>query len=336
MLPRTLTLRALALALALGLGLVAPVGAQQAASDGQVDRPAQDPRKARGLFVDPLMPAANEERVYREKIGRYAQALWIIPEAYPTKQVKGIVRAYTSRALKAKKTPMLVVYGIPGRDCGSHSSGGALKNAKQYRAWVSQVAAGVAKQKAIVIIEPDALPLFSSDVAACPTKPDGWQGMLRFASKKLGRTDAWAYLDAGHSNWTPYDERPKFLKQSGIGHIRGFSTNVSNFRTTASEKAYASKLVSGLRKLKVKGMHYVIDTSRNGREGGPYDGQVLNPPWARVGKPPKLVFQGAFDGTLWVKHPGESDGEVCGGPGSGQWSDMLADRLLGRSDSEWC
>jgi endoglucanase len=334
------SLRALALSLALGLGLVAPVAAQTPAEDGthteSLQAKGQDPRKTRGLFVDQEMWAYQEGGVYRREIGIRAQALWIIPEAYPASQVRGVVRTYTSRALKAKKTPMLVVYGIPGRDCGSHSSDGALQNAKQYRAWIRKVASGVSGQKAIVIVEPDALPLFSSSVAACPTVPDGWQGMLRFANKRLGGTDAWVYLDVGHSNWTPYDERPRFMKQSGIQYVRGFSTNVSNFRTTAAEKRYAGELLRGLKRLGVKGKHYVIDTSRNGREGGPRDGQVINPPWARVGKPPRLVFDGAFDGSLWVKHPGESDGTECGGPSSGQWSVMLADRLLGRDRSDAC
>ncbi|MGB0098994.1 MAG: glycoside hydrolase family 6 protein, partial [Nocardioides sp.] len=290
-------------------------------------------RKTRGLFVDPLMPAYKQGGVYRTKIGKRAQALWIIPEAYPKGRVKGVVRAYTSRALKAKKTPMLVVYGIPGRDCGSHSSSGALKNAKQYRAWINKVAAGVSGQKAIVIMEPDALPLFSSSVAACPTKPNGWKGMLRYANKRLGKTDAWVYLDAGHSDWRPFDDRPSFLKQAGIKHVRGFSTNVSNFRTTASEKRYATTLLQGLRSIGIKSKRYVIDTSRNGSKD-PVDADVLNPTWARVGQAPRLLFQGAFDGRLWVKHPGESDGQVNGGNSSGKWCNLLADRLLNRQPSQ--
>lgn len=318
------------------VALDVPAAAAGSSVDAATSAKPKDPRKTRGLFVDPLMPAANEERVYRDRIGRFAQAFWVIPEAYPTGQVRAKVRAYTRRALDARKTPMLVIYGIPGRDCGSHSSGGALQSAEQYRAWIRKVAAGVRGQRAMVIVEPDALPLFSSSVAACPTKPDGWQGMLRFANKRLGRTDAWVYLDAGHSNWTPYDERPAFLKKSGIKYIRGFSTNVSNFRTTASEKRYAATLLRGLRKLGVKGKRYVIDTSRNGLRGGPQDDQVLNPPWARVGQSPRLLFDGPFDGRLWVKHPGESDGTVNGGPPSGQWCDVLADRLLGRPESGSC
>jgi endoglucanase len=229
---------------------------------------------------------------------------------------------------------MLTVYGIPGRDCGGHSSSGALKNATQYRAWIRQVGSGLKGQNALVILEPDALPFFGSDVQC--DRPAGWLGMLRFASKTLSKSGAWVYIDAGHSNWTPYDKRPAQLKQAGIAYARGFSTNVSNFRTTAAEQAYARTLLRELKKLGVKGKKYVVDTSRNGRSGGPQDGRVINPTWARLGAAPKLRFKGAFDGTLWVKHPGESDGPECGGPSSGQWSSLLADRLLGRVADGGC
>lgn len=347
MLPRSRLPRALALLTVLALasvGLTSPVEAQVRDGGGHhVAAKAQaqkDPRRTRGLFVDPLMPAANHGAPYKKRLGSRAQALWIIPEAYPTRPdpkkdwltpVRPAIRKYTSRALKAKKTPMLTIYGIPGRDCGGHSSSGALKNATQYRAWIRQVGKGLQGQNALVILEPDALPFFGSDVQC--DRPAGWLGMLRFASKTLSKSGAWVYLDAGHSNWTPYDKRPAQLKQAGIAYARGFSTNVSNFRPTADEKAYAAKMISGLRKLGVKGVHYVVDTSRNGA-GTPADSQVINPPWARIGAPPKLVFQGAFDGTLWVKHPGESDGYENGGNGSGKWCDLLADRLLNRSSGQ--
>ncbi|HEU5036792.1 MAG TPA: glycoside hydrolase family 6 protein [Nocardioides sp.] len=339
MLPRTFTLRAAALltALALGtVGLVAPSDAQvQHADRTAAAKPGKDPRKRLGLFVDPKMPAYQQGGVYRTELGKRAQAFWVIPEAYGTASVKDKVREYTGDAAAARKTPVLTVYGVPGRDCGQYSSGNPLQTSAQYRAWITQVAAGLRSTHALVVLEPDALALFSSSVQTCPTKPDGWQGMLRYASRKLSATGAWVYLDAGHSNWTPYDDRPKYLKAAGIAFDRGFSTNVSNFRPTSAEKAYAGTMLSGLRRLGVKGMHYVVDTSRNGAtppDGSGFD--TINPTWARVGKAPKLVFDGAFDGTLWVKHPGESDGQVNGGGPSGQWCDLLADRLLGRSSTQ--
>ena len=236
-----------------------------------------------------------------------------------------------ARSIGARKTPILTIYGIPDRDCQQHSSGG-LPDAAAYREWIREIAKGVRDQDALLVLEPDALPFIGDP--RCED-PGNRLGMLSYASKVLSKAGAWVYIDAGHSDWTPYDNRPELLKKAGIKYARGFSTNVSNYRTTASEHRYADELLRGLRKLGVKGKHYIIDTSRNGA-ADPVSGDVYNPYWARVGKPPKLVFKGAFDGTLWIKHPGESDGPVNGGGPSGAWCDNLAKRLLGRPETGSC
>ncbi|WP_155992107.1 glycoside hydrolase family 6 protein [Nocardioides sp. URHA0032] len=338
MLPRSVSTRAVALLGALALGVVGLVAPSAADPVGHHVVAKTDPRKKLGLFVDPKMPAYQQGGAYRQEIGSRAQAFWVIPEAYDTSHVKDKILEYTGDAAAARKTPVLTIYGIPGRDCGQYSSGNPFTTAAQYRGWIKQIAAGLRGTRPLVILEPDALPLFSSSVQSCPTKPDGWQAMLRYASRKLSSAGAWVYLDAGHSNWTPYDTRPKYLKAAGVAFDRGFSTNVSNFRPLADEKAYAAKMLRGLRKLGITGKHYVVDTSRNGAappDGSGYD--VINPTWARLGRAPRLLFDGAFDGTLWVKHPGESDGQVNGGGPSGRWCDMLADRLIdGTSDQGSC
>src|SRR4051794_5796002 len=150
-LPRNPLARALALLIVVVLttaGLSAPVEAK-----------AKDPRTTRGLFVDRLMPAAKQDAVYARSIGRTPQALWIVPEAYPTSRVARVVRAYTSRAVKARKTPTLSIYGIPDRDCGMYSSGG-LPGATSYKRWIKQVARGLKAQRALVVLEPDAIPFY--------------------------------------------------------------------------------------------------------------------------------------------------------------------------------
>lgn len=332
------------------LGPVAPAEGGPAAdradavvTKAKPTKPRKDPRRTLGLYVDPKMPAYQRGGIYRSKIGSRPQAFWVIPEAYPTRSdpaqpglvpVRNAVRAYVSDAAVARKTPVLTVYGIPGRDCGQYSSGNPLTTGAQYRGWIRQVAKGLRGSKSLVVLEPDALPLFSSPVSACPTKPAGWQRMLRFATKRLSRTGAWVYLDAGHSNWTPYQNRPRHLKAAGVRFARGISTNVSNFRPTAAEKRYAVTMLRGLRRLGVRGKHYVIDTSRNGAAPSADGYDVINPTWARLGKRPKLRFRGAFDGSLWVKHPGESDGFENGGPSSGEWCDLLADRLITGSSQQ--
>jgi endoglucanase len=339
-LPWTVTFRVsvrhVLLLLALVVGLLAPGGPGEGAEEpgatatGPTYDRGVDVRRTRGLFVDPLMPAAQEGSAYAA-IAKKPQALWFSNEYYPTKRVRSVARRYVARATQAGKTPMLVVYSIPDRDCGQYSSGG-LPGGRAYKSWVNELARGIKGSKPMVILEPDAIPFYGH--SGCQNSA-GRLSLLRFATRALAHAGAWVYLDAGHSDWTPYDGRALLLKKAGIGYARGFSTNVSNFRRTGSEKVYAAYLLRELRGLDVKGVKYVIDTSRNGG-ASPVSGDVINPTWARLGARPRLVFKGALDGTLWVKHPGESDGPVNGGPSSGQWCDTLADRLLGRPESSTC
>lgn len=292
---------------------------------------AKDPRKTRGLFVDRRMPVFTAGESRHAPIAKQAQALWLGIEYYATDRVRDVVREYVSLAAAARKTPVLVVYSIPDRDCNQHSAGGAADGAA-YKGWVKQVAAGIGSSKPLVVVEPDAIPFIGDP--GCEDVSDR-VALLRFAVKRLAAAGAWAYLDAGHSDWRPYDGRAALLKRAGVGFGRGIATNVSNFRSLADEKAYGALLRRQLKKLGVTGVKQVVDTSRNGARN-PVAGDVINPTWARVGKAPRLVFDGALDGTLWVKHPGESDGPVNGGPGSGVWCDLLADRLLGLRERPGC
>ena len=298
---------------------------------------AKDPRTTRWLYVDTRMPANNQGAAYAS-IAKKSQALWLGSAYYPTDQVASVVSTYLGLAEGAGKTGVLVVYSIPDRDCGQYSSGG-LPGVKAYKKWVSEVGKGFGDAKPMLILEPDALPFYHQGVCG---NADNRVKVLRWAVRELTDAGAWVYIDAGHSGWTtgdttnddtPWDGRAELLKKAGVAGARGFSTNVSNFRRIKDEHHYATWMIHELRGLGVTGVHYVVDTSRNGAKK-PVDGDVINPTWARIGRAPRLVFDGPFDGTLWVKHPGESDGYEHGGPASGQWCDLLADRLLGDEDSD--
>ena len=107
------------------------------------------------------------------------------------------------------------------------------------------------------------------------------------------------------------------LKQADIAAADGFSLNVSNYIDNAATIAFGEKLS----KL-VGGKHFIIDTSRNGL-GNAADwcnprGQALGvAPTTRTGHP--LV-----DAFLWIKQPGESDGNCKGGPSAGSWWTEIA------------
>ncbi|WP_414721577.1 glycoside hydrolase family 6 protein [Streptomyces sp. LMG1-1-1.1] len=99
--------------------------------------------------------------------------------------------------------------------------------------------------------------------------------------------------------------------------------NVSNYRTTEAGIAYGKQL-SAL----VGGKPFVIDTGRNGN--GPYaEGDPAqswcNPPGRALGVPPtRDTGDPLVAAYLWIKRPGESDGECGGRPVGGGVFDAYA------------
>ncbi|MFC4785979.1 glycoside hydrolase family 6 protein [Nocardioides sp. MAHUQ-72] len=316
-------------ALVLACALLAGGAATAPATAGESAR--QDVRRTRALYADPQSSAARAARddATFEPLARAPQALWVTG-AVASDDVRRVVRDYADRANAADRTPLVSVYAIPDRDCGLYSSGG-IEGAEEYVTWVRQVAAGLRGRHAMVVLEPDAVAFF--DDPRCHDVGDRLD-LLRRATKALARAGAWVYIDAGHSGWRSPEEMAPLLKRAGMAHARGFSTNVANFVATAKERDYARALTRRLAAIGVPGRHYVIETARNGARTAPAPGDVCNPVEARTGRRPRLVFDGALDGYVWVKHPGESDGRsadgTChGGPPAGQWWPEGARRLLG-------
>ncbi|GAA5155716.1 hypothetical protein GCM10023340_41720 [Nocardioides marinquilinus] len=333
---RPLAAACAALALLAGLGNAAPapavVPAVVPAADSAVVRtpaatapaPATDPRRTRPLYVDPTSAAKQAGREFW-RIGNRAQAMWLTERFATPTQVRQATRAYTSKAVKARRTAVLTVYGVPGRDCGGQSGGG-LPTPTAYRAWVRGIAEGLKGTKPIVVVEPDAIAFMGDPSCADAAQR---QRLLSYAAQQLSRSGAWVYLDAGHSDWRSAADTATLLLRSGVRYARGFSTNVSNYRLLADEQAWANEVLAGLRSSDVLGKKYVVDVSRNGY-AQPVSGEWCNPGWARLGPRPALVFRGPYDGGLWIKRPGESDGYCNGGPAAGAWWPEGARRLLGK------
>ncbi|MGW3991684.1 glycoside hydrolase family 6 protein [Streptomyces sp. NPDC004830] len=246
------------------------------------------------------------------RIAEQPVAEWIGPDD-PEEQTRGLTEA----ADEAGRTALLVLYNIPHRDCDQYSQGGAA-DGDAYRAWVDGVAAGIGDRSATVVLEPDALLHL---VDGCTPREyheeryDLLEGAVT-ALKALKNTKV--YLDAGNAGWQDPDRIFAPLERAGIARADGFSVNVSNFYSTEDSLAYGKRLSA-----KVGGKHFVIDTSRNGNgpyTGGDPDERWCNPPGRALGETPTTrTADPLVDAYLWVKRPGESDGECKGGPKAGQW-----------------
>ena len=181
--------------------LVGLIGCSSDDSEAPAREPAQvasggsNPLAGQAYWVDPQGPAARQAARWRAQ-GRRSDASAMSPIASrPTavwladEGVAARARAATARAAQAGKTALLVVYHVPGRDCGSYSAGGAGSPAG-YSAWVRDFARGIGPRRATVILEPDAIP--QAVVESCLSPQSKAQ---RYALLARRRADAQAALE---------------------------------------------------------------------------------------------------------------------------------------------
>ncbi|AKS31470.1 glycoside hydrolase family 6 protein [Mycolicibacterium goodii] len=278
------------------------------ASDG-------NPLAGQTFYVDPNSKAM---RAAKSDPSPELQMIANTPHAYWMDNVStfAVDAKYIQTAQAAGTMPILALYGIPNRDCGSYAAGG-FGSAAAYRGWIDGVAGAIGSGPAAVILEPDALAM--ADCLSADQRQERFD-LIRYAVDTLTRNPATAvYVDAGHSRWVKAEDMAARLNDVGVAKARGFSLNTANFFTTEEEIGYG-EAISGL----TNGAHYVIDTSRNGV--GPVDSDSwCNPPGRALGSPPTTATAGPHaDAYLWVKRPGESDGSCNGQPSAGTFVSQYA------------
>ncbi|WP_309114206.1 glycoside hydrolase family 6 protein [Saccharothrix sp.] len=266
------------------------------------------------FYVDPSSSSARwvaanpgdwRAPVIRDRIASVPQARWYTTTN--TSTVRGEVSSFVGAAAAAGKIPILVVYNVPNRDCGGASGGGAPSHSA-YRAWVDEVAAGLAGRPATIVLEPDVLPIMSN----CQSQQQQAEtrASLAYAGRKLksGSAQAKVYLDIGNSAWLSVSEAAARLRAADVSNIAdGISTNVSNYRTTSDEVAYAKAILGAVGDGRLKA---VVDTSRNGN--GPLGTEWCDPAGRAIGTPSTTnTGDGAIAAFLWVKLPGEADGCIA-------------------------
>ncbi|MET8175831.1 glycoside hydrolase family 6 protein [Streptomyces clavifer] len=314
---------------ATGIGaalLLAGCSSSDGDGGGGKDGPAavdQQPERGDPYWVNPDGNAARQVAAYVRdgdeanaalirRIAEQPVGEWIGPD-----DPRGATQDFTEAAENADRDALLVLYNIPHRDCGQFSRGGAA-DGDAYRTWLESVAQGIGDRRATVILEPDAL-LHLVDGCTPREFHEERYDLLRGAVQRLKQQpNATVYVDAGNAGWQTPDALDEPLRRAGIAEADGFAVNVSNFRTTEDSTDFGKRLSA-----KVGGKPFVIDTSRNGN--GPYEGgdpaeTWCNPPGRALGEPPTTdTGDELVDAYLWVKRPGESDGDCKGGPKAGDW-----------------
>lgn len=279
--------------------------------------PTANGPRGKALYIDPRL--ANDGRP--AAISGQPYAVWI---GGWSGDPATAARTHTDAAIAQGKIPTFVLYNIPLRDCGLYSAGG-LANFTEYKNWVNGVTAGIGQREAIVIIEPDALA--GLDCLNTQQRNDRIAGLADAVNQLTSKTKAHVYLDAGNISWIPAGEMANRLKSVGIDKARGFALNTSNFYKVSENVTYGTEVSKN-----IGNKPFVIDTSRNGRGAyiNPQDPEAwCNPPGRGLGAHPTTTTnQPLVDAFLWVKTPGESDGECKGAPAAGQWYEAYAQELI--------
>ena len=278
-----------------------------------------NPILGKKLYVNLNSPASKQEiellkvnssaAYTMQKISRNSTALWLGSWDTDTITVEKIQNEI-SHANATGAISTFVLYNIPFRDCGNYSTGGATSGSS-YHNWVSKIAQAIGSNSAIIVLEPDALSLID---CLSNVQQANRLTLLHDAvnTLKQGKNTS-VYIDAGHPNWISSNDMASRLKGANISGANGFALNVSNFYSTDSNIMYGNDLST-----KVSGKHYIVDTSRNGTPQ--IDADWCNPSGMSLGQQPSTtVKSNLVDAFLWVKIPGESDGNCSGGPNAGVW-----------------
>ncbi|MFE5581290.1 glycoside hydrolase family 6 protein [Kitasatospora sp. NPDC056531] len=232
--------------------------------------------------------------------------------------------AYVGAAAAKSKLPILVAYNIPDRDICAGQSGGGAGTPADYATWIAAFAGGIGHRPAVVVLEPDSL---GDETCMTAAQIAERNAMLRNAIAQFNAKapNTRLYLDAGNPAWMSAETMAQHLVAAGASGAHGFSLNVSNYYGTAENIAYGNAVNAALRSANGFTKPFVIDTARNGNGS---DGNWCNPAARRIGTPTR-VGAGA-EMLLWIKVPGESDGNCGTGTGStaGQFLPEVAYKLI--------
>lgn len=220
--------------------------------------------------------------------------------------------------------PIIVLYAIPDRDFSGYYSKGGCQNQDEYLQFISIVAEELSGgSDPIIILEPDALPaVWHKSYLLQKERTDTIAQAIDILNTI---PNPYIYLDIGNPEWIlDTYEAGELLIQAGIENAQGFSLNVSNFYSTEWCIEYGEQIAVMVEK------NFIIDTSRNGNGNIDKD-QWCNPPGRKLGITPCLNYDHELvDACLWIKPPGESDGECNGGPKAGDiWPEYVEGLLNG-------
>lgn len=207
------------------------------------------------------------------------------------------------------ETPVIVVYGIPGKDCAGGESSSGFNNPSSYETFIKNLVDTV-PSNSLIILEPDAASLSVDNKCGKDTYPKYLETAIRLIPN--------AYVDVGH--WVSPDKVKELLRNIDAKKLKGFSLNLSNYRSNEEMKRLCESLIEGDQKC-------LIDTSRNNNGPSP-SSTWCNYKGAGIGQ--TGPGEGIIEAYIWIKPAIELDGN-CYGSSESYQSNLGA----GSKDIEW-
>ncbi|OUM60879.1 glycoside hydrolase family 6 protein, partial [Piromyces sp. E2] len=274
--------------------------------------------------VESSIPSLTPElQAKAEKVKDVPTAVWLAWDGAPAEVEGHLVAAGSSQ------TVVFLLYMIPTRDCNSLASAGGASDLNKYIGYVDNISNTIRSHpetNVVMVVEPDTLGnLVTGTSEACKNVHTLHKNALSYAINVFGAMDnVSVYLDAAHGMWlSEYADETaavirEILDNAPNGKIRGFSTNVSNFQPIYTEYEYYLKLTASLEALGITGMHFILDTGRNGADV--YESFGKTKTWCNfigtgLGERPKAnpdASMPLIDAYMWLKTPGEADGSAVG------------------------
>jgi endoglucanase len=178
--------------------------------------------------------------------------------------------------------------------------------------WVRRFSQAIGNSRVMVLVEADKLAV----IHCLPPKAQARRYReIAYEIRTMRRRNrnAIVYIDAGASDWAPWNQMVRELRRADVADAQGFALGASHFDWTRNEIAYGLKISRALR-----GKHFVINTDSNGwgrrgRGHSRFYHAGCTPPGQGLGyRPTVATADPRIDAYLWLGTPGFESGPCLG------------------------
>ncbi len=212
----------------------------------------------------PYVRSRGAERTLLAKISERPKAKWF-GAWIPDHDIGNKVRQYIANSTGGDRN-VLVQMSMFRMVPWEHESCRRLPTPAEqasYKRWTDSAAAALGNAHVALILQPDGpFALCAPGGSKLPSQ------LVAYAARKYAaQPNTHVYIDAGASDWPKNNAKraADILMPAGIQSVRGFAFNSTHYAPTAWEVERGTALIAELNRRGVRGKHFVINTSSNGR-----------------------------------------------------------------------